>query len=175
MPDIVKIVLQLFYGILVALAVRIIDLRPSGDPWFNQVPKVIERDALLIALGTLAPLRPRTNQADVAFQSIPKLRQFIEPKFPQPSPHTRHSGIAFARVNIFVGLNPATAHRPEFNKNETFSVEADSFLSEEDRSAVSQPDEQRNENEERRTNHQCSCRGKDIENAFEVVIGRGAS
>src|SRR5215475_11985554 len=114
MPDIVKIVFQLFYSILVALAVRIIDLGPSGDPWFHQVPKVIERDALLIAFGTLAPLRPRTNQADVAFKSTPKLRQFIEPKFPQPSPYTCHSGISFTRVNIFVGSIPATAHRPEF-------------------------------------------------------------
>src|SRR6516164_4815177 len=126
MPDIVKIVFQFFYGILVALAVRIIDLRPSGDPWLHQVPKVIERDTSLIAFGTLAPLRPRTNQADVAFKSIPKLRQFIEPKFPQPSPHTRHSGIAFARVNIFAGLITATANRPNFAKNETFPVAADS-------------------------------------------------
>src|SRR6476620_9225982 len=125
MPDIVKIVFQLFYGILVALAVRIIDLRPSGDSWLYQVPKVIERNALLIAFGTLAPLRPRPDKADVALSRVTKLRQLIEPKFPQPPPHTRHSGIAFARVNIFIRMIPAIAHGPEFEKNETFSVAAD--------------------------------------------------
>src|SRR5438552_19123822 len=130
MPDVVEIVFKLLDGVLVAFSVGIIDLRPSSDSWLHQVPKVIKRDALLIAFGALAPLGAWANQANVAFQRGPKLRQLIEPKFPQPPTHTRHSGIAFARVNIFVGLIRTTAHSQEFEKNETFSIAAYSFLSE---------------------------------------------
>src|ERR1041384_2827338 len=130
MPDVVKIVFQLFDCILVARAVRVIDLRPSGDSRLHQMPKMIKRDALFIPLGTFAPLRPRPNQADVTFERVPKLRQFIEPKFPQPSAHTRHSRIIFARINVFVRIIRTTAHSPELKKYKTLSVATDSFLSE---------------------------------------------
>src|ERR1043166_574986 len=174
MPDVVKIVFQLFDGILVAFAVGIIDLGPSGDSWLHEVPKVIKRDGVLVPFSALAPLGAWANQADVAFERVPELRQLIEPKFPQPPAHTGHSRIALARVNVCVRVLAAATHGAEFEKNETFSIASNSFLSEQHRSAVVERDEERNKNQERGTNHQRDCRGKDIEKAFKVVIGGGA-
>src|SRR5216117_1609613 len=90
---------------------------------------MIKRDCLLIEFGALAPLRAWTNQADVSLERVPKLRQLIEAKFPQPTPHRRHTTIAFSRVNVLVRFI-AASHCSEFEKNEPSSVTADSFLSE---------------------------------------------
>ena len=135
---------------------------------------MIKWDGLLVALGAFAPLSPRTDQADVALQGIPQLRQLIEAKFPKPAPHTCHPSVAFARINIIVCLIPVPAHRPEFQKNESLPVATDPFLAEQDRSAVLRPDEQRNKDEERQANDERRCRGEDIENPLEVMIRRSA-
>src|SRR5207245_3254443 len=100
MPDVVEIVLQLLDCVLIALAVRVIHLRPPGDPRFHQMPEMIRRYLFLISLGAPDPFRAWTNQAHVALKDIPKLRQLIEPQFPQPAPSTRHAQITFACVEI---------------------------------------------------------------------------
>src|SRR4051794_40754006 len=102
MPDIVEIIFQLLNGVIVTLTVWVIYLSPASDARFHEVPKMIEGDCLLVTFGALAPLRAWTNQADVSFERVPQLRQFIESKFPQPSPHSRHTTIVFSRVNILV-------------------------------------------------------------------------
>src|SRR5262249_44915307 len=103
------------------------------------MPKMIKWNRLLIALGALAPLRAWTNQADISLERVPKLRQLIESKFSQPTPHRSNTTITFARVNVLVLMIQAPAHRAEFEKNETFPVAADSFLAEEDGPAVLPP------------------------------------
>src|SRR2546430_16933544 len=154
MPDVVQVELQLLHRVLVTLAVRVIHLRPARDAGFHQVPKMIKWDCLLISLGALAPLRPRSNQADVSFERVPKLRQLIEAKFPQPTPHRRHTTIAFSRVNVLVRFI-AASHCSEFEKNEPSSVTADSFLSEKNRTAVLDPYKQSDKHQERNANDQC--------------------
>src|SRR6266568_6856566 len=100
MADVVEIVLKLLKRILVALAVRIIHLRPAGDSWLHQVPEMIERNCFLVALSASDPFRAWTNQAHVALEDIPKLRQLIEPEFPQPAPRTGYARIVVPRVEI---------------------------------------------------------------------------
>src|SRR5262249_28991220 len=147
------VVLELLHRVLVALAVGIVYLRPTGDARFDQVPEMIKRDRLLIAFSALAPFRARTNQADVAFERVPKLRQLIQSKFPQPTSHRRNATIAFARVNaFFLSLVRLAVHRSEFEKNESSPVTANSFLPEKDRTTVFHPYEQRHEHEKRRAN-----------------------
>src|SRR2546430_8236557 len=152
MPDIIQVVFQFLDRVLVALAVGIIYLRPPGDPRFDQVSKMIKRDGLLIAFGALAPLRTWTNQADVPFQRVPKLRQLIESKFPQPTPDRSNAAIAFSRVDVFARLIRSLTHRAELKKNKTSSVAPDSFLPKKNRTAVFAPDKQRDNYEQRSTN-----------------------
>src|SRR6266404_7716091 len=149
MPDVVEVVLQLFYRVLITLAIGIVHLRPARDARLHQVPKMIKWDRSLISFGTLAPLWAWTNQANVSFERIPKLRQLIEPKFPHPISHRSHTTIAFSCVNIFVGVIRAPAHRSEFEKNKSSPVAADPFLPEENGTAVLYPYEQRHKHEER--------------------------
>src|ERR1700704_6520452 len=100
MPDVIEIVFQFLDRVLFALAVGIVYLRPTSDPRLYQVPKMVKRNFLLITLRAFDPFRARPDQAHVAFEHIPELRQFIESKFAQPSPDARDARIAFARINI---------------------------------------------------------------------------
>src|SRR6266513_3729197 len=100
MPDIIEIVLKFLDCVFIAFAVRIIHLRPPGDPWLHQMPKMIKRYLFLIPFGASDPLRAWSNQAHVAFEDIPKLRQFIEPQFPKPAPGTGYARIVVSRVEI---------------------------------------------------------------------------
>src|SRR5207253_7588876 len=104
------------------LAIRIIHLRPPRDPRFDQMSKMIKWDGLLVALGAFAPLRPRTDQADVALQGIPQLRQLIEAKFPKIGRASCRERVENWRVGVIVCLIPVPTHRPEFQKNESFPV-----------------------------------------------------
>src|SRR6476660_1586718 len=174
MPDVIEVVLQLLHRVLVTLAVWVIYLRPARDARFHQVPKMIKWDCLLIAFGALAPLRPWTNQADVSFERVPKLRQLIESKFPQPSPYSRHTTIIFSRVNVLVRFIGAS-HGSEFEKNEPSSVTAYSFLPEKHRTAVLHPDQKSDKHKERSANDQCYRRGNNIEKPLEIMVGRSAS
>ena len=56
MPDIIEIVGQLLHRILFALAVGIIYLRPAGDPRFNDMPEIVERN-LVVAFRAFHPFR----------------------------------------------------------------------------------------------------------------------
>src|SRR5438552_17423736 len=101
MANIIKIVLELFHCVLVALTVRVIYLRPTRDSRFHQVPEMIERNFFLITLGTFYPLRSRTDQAHLAAKHVPKLRQFIQAQLSEPESQSQQTPIVAARINIF--------------------------------------------------------------------------
>src|SRR5260370_36723958 len=96
--ELMGVVWRVLDCVFIALAIRIIHLRPAGDARFHQVPEMIKRYPFLILFGAPDPFRAWTNQAHVALKDIPKLRQLIEPQLPQPAPSTRHARITFARV-----------------------------------------------------------------------------
>src|SRR5215472_4669303 len=139
MPDVVKIVFELLDRVLVALAVRIIDLSPPCNPGFYQMPKMIKWNCPFIALGALDPFCAWTNQADIALENIPKLRQLIKPEPPQPPADSGNTRIAFMGVKIFIWRIEARTHRPKFEKRERFSVTAESLLLKKNRTPVSDP------------------------------------
>src|SRR4029453_19187975 len=142
MPDVIEIVLEVLDCVSVAFSVRIVDLSPAGDPRFYQVPEMIKWYRLFIEFGAFVPLRTRADQAHVALEDIPKLGKLVEPQFAQPTPEASDPRIAFARVNIFVLLRRAQAHRSEFKNNERFLVPADPFLLKKNRPSFSDADEQ---------------------------------
>src|ERR1051326_8998978 len=172
MPDVIEVVLQFLHCVLVAFAVRIIDLRPASDARFDQMPEMIKRDGLLIAFGALAPLRPRPNQANVAPEGIPKLRQLIEAKLPQPSAHRSHAMIVFACVNVIVWFFGPSVHCTELKKSKSSAVAAYSFLAEQNRAAVLYPYGQGNNQEERSTKDYCCGGQNNVEQPLQVMIRR---
>src|SRR5690349_5256358 len=58
MSYIIKVVLQLLYRVFFALAVRIIDLCPTGNPRLDQMPKMVKRNLFLITFSDFNPFRP---------------------------------------------------------------------------------------------------------------------
>src|SRR6266550_2659878 len=140
MADVVEIVLELLDRVLVALAVRIIHLSPPGDSRFNQVPKMIKWNRLLIALGALGPFGAWTNQTKIAFKDVPKLRQLIKVKFPQPMSNTCNTGIVFTRVNVFILFAGTQTHGAEFENVETSSFPTNSSLRKKYGTALLDPD-----------------------------------
>src|SRR6266487_7159434 len=117
------------------------------------MPEMIKRNLFLIPLGAPDPLRAWTDQAHVAFEDIPKLRQLIEPQFPQPAPGARYARIIFASVEIGCLLvQIAHEHRAELIccKNVTFAP--DTRLPEDCRSTAFHPNQQENQRKKRRGN-----------------------
>src|SRR5437667_12538255 len=100
MPDVIKIVLKLVNRVFFVFAVGIVDLRPAGDARLDQMAKVVKRDLLFVALDTFFPFRSRTDQAHVAFEHVPQLRELIEPQSSEPFSYWRNSGIVLARVKV---------------------------------------------------------------------------
>src|SRR6266699_1158592 len=149
MADVIEIVLKLLDRVLVALAVRIIHLSPPGDPRFNQVPEMIKWNRLLIALGTLGPFCAWANQTKIAFKDVPKLRQLIEVKFPQPTSNTCNAGIVFTRVNVFILFAATQTHGAEFENVETSSYPTNSSLLKKYGTAVLDADQPSNQCQER--------------------------
>src|SRR6266487_7134654 len=156
MPDVVEIILELLDRVFIALPIRIIHLRPSGDPRFHQVPKMIKRNYLLVAFCALSPFRAWADQAHVTLEDIPELGHLIEPQSPQPTADTRHARITFARVEIGRLLSRlilvAHEHRAELIclKNVTFA--SDPRLPEDCRSTAFHPNQQENQREKWREN-----------------------
>src|SRR5438094_1163632 len=124
MPDVVEIVLKFLDRVFITLAIRIIHLRPSGDPRFHQVPEMIKRNYLLVTFGALSPFRAWADQAHVTLEDIPKLGHLIESQSPQPAPGTGYARIIVARVEIGRLLVQVThEHRAELvcRKDMTFA------------------------------------------------------
>src|SRR5215208_5078141 len=159
---------------MVTLAVRVIHLRPARDTRFHQMSKMIKWDCLLIPFGALTPLRAWTNQADVSFERVPKLRQLIESKFPQQTSHSRDTTIVFSCVNVVVRFIGGS-HCSKFEQNEPSSITADPFLPEKHWIAVLDPDEQSDKHKDRSANDQRYEGGNDIEKPLEIMIGRSTS
>src|SRR5207249_10711012 len=83
--------------------------------------------------------------------------------------------IIFARVNVLVWFVGLQVHRAELKESETSAVTAHSFLAKENRTAVPYPYEWKNEHEKRSAKDQCCRGGNDVEQSFQVMVGRNAS
>ena len=83
--------------------------------------------------------------------------------------------IIFARVNVLVWFVGLQVHRAELEESETSAVTAHSFLAKENRTAVPYPYEWKNEHEKWSAKDQCCRGGNDVEQSFQVMVGRNAS
>src|SRR5688572_23349501 len=77
--DVVEVVLKFFPRVLDRGAVRVADLRPSGQPRFDQTPLGVIRNLLFELLGEERSFRSRPDQAHFAANDVEQLWQFINP------------------------------------------------------------------------------------------------
>src|SRR5436189_1594396 len=179
MPDIIEIVLKLLDCVFIAFAVRVIHLRPPGDPRLHQMPKMIERYLSLILFGALDPFRAWTNQAHVAFEDIPKLGQLIEPQPPQPAPSPCYARIILPRIRIgrlnCLLFRIAHEHCTELICRKSVTLAPDTRLLEDCLPAAIHPNHQENSRKEWRENQKENGRKEQIAKAFEIMIRRNTS
>src|SRR5262249_27976092 len=93
--DVEQIERQLLGGILDARAVRIAQLRPTGQPWFYTMPQCVIGDILAEFGDELRAFGTRSDEAHRAAQHIPQLRQFIEPQFADHAPDAGDALVVF--------------------------------------------------------------------------------
>src|SRR3546814_4994692 len=72
-------------------AIRIIDLRPAGDPRLHHVALGIIRQPGFEILDELRPFGARADEAHLALEHAPRLRQLVDPELADAPPKDRTS------------------------------------------------------------------------------------
>src|SRR5262245_26847051 len=120
-----------FPRVLERSAIRVTDLRPSGQPRFDQVTLGVVRDSLFKLFDEDRALWPRPNQTHLAVNDVNQLRQLINPQFADPPAHVGHARIRFAGPNRAVRFG-VHAHRTKLDDLKSGVVDSDSLLPVED-------------------------------------------
>ena len=126
--DVEEVVLQLLHRVFDARAVGVAHLRPSGQAGPDDVALAVERNLLGQLLDELRPLGPRADEAHVADQHVPQLRQLVEPRAAQEAADRRDAVVVLPRphrAGCRLGVLP---HRTELVDREDAAVLADALL-----------------------------------------------
>src|SRR3954466_7626675 len=109
------------------------------------MPEMIERDNLFVTLGAFRPFGPWTDQAHIAANHIPELRQFIETQFAKPPANPGDARIALPGINVgrFI-ITLGCAHRPKFESREQFPLPADPWLPKNSGTSALNPNDRKN-------------------------------
>src|SRR5262245_27379204 len=75
----------------------------------------------------------RSDEADVAAKGVDQLWKLIDSATPDDVSHARAAVIAFRRPRWSARAFRVLPHRSKFKKHESFAVQTDSFLREDDR------------------------------------------
>src|SRR5947207_6089289 len=118
-------------------------------------------------LDKLRTFRPRTDEAHLASENIEELRQLVERPGANETADARAARIVFLRPHRAGRVLSADAHRTKLEDLERFSIEAHPHLSIENRSAIFDPDEQRDQQHQRREDDRRGDADDEIERALD--------
>src|SRR5262245_10684602 len=142
MLDVIEIALNPFFKRGVATPAT--DLRPPSNSGLHFMLEHIEGNLFSNFLDYPRPFRSRPNDAHLAHQDIPKLRQLIEAHSAQILPDWSHAGIILlSQQRMIAGM--IRAHRTKLEHHERLSIQPHSLLSKENRARRSQFNQQRNQ------------------------------
>src|SRR5262249_48704974 len=150
--------------------IRVTDLRPSGQPWFDQVTLGVIRDMLFKLFDEDRALWPRPNQTHLAVNDVNQLRQLINPQFANPPAHAGHARILFAGPNRAVRFG-VHAHRTKLDDPKRSIVYPDSLLPVEDRPAGIELDRQSRQQHQRRSQQPDDDRERHVQESARVSVG----
>ena len=142
------------------------DLRPAGDPGQHLEPAPLP---VGVPLDLVAERRPRPDQAHVAADDVPELRQLVERGAAEEAAGARDPAVALVDRVAGALLLGADDHRPQLQELEVAAVLADAGLLEEDRAAVVELDRERGGREQRARDRQPGARDRDVERAIQRV------
>ena len=130
--DVVDVVLDA--GGEVGVAAEAVDLRPAGHARFHEVARKIVRDFPGELVDVIRALRTRADEAHVAAEDVPKLREFVDVPAAKEGADAEQAGVA-ARGGLTggVGRRGVGAHAAELVECEGTMAGADAGLAEENR------------------------------------------
>src|SRR6266508_3079321 len=144
-----------------------VHLRPTGHSRAHFVPQHIVRKLCTKLLYELRALGTGPDDAHVAEEDVEELRELVEGPRPNPPPYPRSPRIiALGPFGAGVILR-ADPHRAEFHDLEWLAIETHAHLPIENRSAVFDPDCQRDEEHDRREENERGRRHREIEAALD--------
>src|SRR5215213_30103 len=111
--DVEQIVLKFLTCIFDRRAVRILDLRPARESRRDQVSLLVERDLFGELRHEMRALGPWANEAHLAFQDVPELRNLIDADLANDAADARRARVALAGPNRTVLLG-VDSHRAKF-------------------------------------------------------------
>ena len=169
MGHVIQVVAELDRSFFGAGGVALLHLRPARQAWAYQMPPGVAGDVLCKLLNKGHLLRARTDQAHVAAQHIPQLRDFIEPGVAQKTPQPRDARIGLAgkarRVHSLV------AHAAQLVQTKRLPVQARAPLAEERRSRAVELDGQGRQQTQRQPQRQCQQHRQHIQHTLDEVVG----
>src|SRR5690349_22125059 len=125
--DVEKIVLQLLPRIFDRRAVRILDLRPTRQSGRDQMSLLVKRN-LLGELGhEVRPFRTWSNEAHLASQDVPELRNLVDANFANDLADARRARVAFAGPNRTIRFG-VDSHGAKLRQDKRAAILSDSFL-----------------------------------------------
>lgn len=129
--DVVEVVFEFFHGVFDAGGVALLDLGPAGDAGFDSVAPLIKGDLALKLLYKLDLFGTGTDDAHVALQNIPQLRQLVQAEAAQDTAHGSDTIIIVAGKlgAISLCVNP---HGAKFHDAKRASALPDTVLPKQD-------------------------------------------
>src|SRR5262249_18311987 len=150
-------------------SIRVADLRPSGQPWFNEVTLRKERDLLVELLDKIRALGARPDKAHLAAQNVDELRDLVDAGPADEISYPGDTRIAFLRPlrrAILLGVLP---HRTELDDLECAPVLAHSLLRIKDRSRRFEFDGESDDNRNGERKKDADCRHQKVESAVNDI------
>src|SRR3954471_4190598 len=137
----------------------------------------IELHQLPIAahLHLAGPQRPWPDEAHVAGEDIPELRQFVHRRRPHDSADPGDSRIVLRRLHRSRARLGIGNHRPEFERVERPPTQTDARLPEQDRAAVFQLHRRGDQRPQRRRHQQAQSRQRTVERALHQAARAAAA
>src|SRR4051794_22265331 len=154
MLEVVKIVRELRSGPRDIVGITEMNLRPAGDSGLDQEPTIPEGHLSLEHIDVLRTLGPGPDDAHLAAEDVPKLRNLVPAGSPEDATDSRDARVASGGIHGHAGLG-VRDHRPKLHHLKWSAALTAPNLPVKDRSAadskreVDQQDE-RQEDEQRR-------------------------
>lgn len=110
----------------------------TGETGWDEEAPFVTGKHLDVKPGELHALRPWSNEAHLAPNDVPELRQFVEMSSTKPVTQSRHSQIS--RTDNLERATRIMDHRPKFVENEWSGMIPNSLLTKNDWSRRTAPD-----------------------------------
>src|SRR5262249_28331663 len=129
-----QIVFELLTRLLARCGVIVVNLSPAGDARAQAVALVVHRHRGEELVDEDAALGPRSDEAHVALDHVPQLRELVEAPAPEPAADRRDARLALRRPDRTPFLLGADDHPAALPRPERAPVQADALLAAQTRS-----------------------------------------